>query len=458
MNFCGSSNNSCIIYTPGANGLDGRNGQTDIITENYYTNNRVFFADNPDGIRIVVTDIIGSSYPMAYNPNHIPQLVYLIDSTNNVQIVDYNGSVQSTQLTNTNDSISVASNPLNGEVFVSNSTPGFLTIYNSSNVLIALVPSPHGSSDTAIALAVNTTTDPATVYVLISRSTPPFGRTYLYKFTDEYPYAFNPILLTFNFAATVPQMIYNSSNNRLYISDANLDNMFISVNVDDFTYTKVNLTGQLGDLGINTTTDIVYVPETTENLVEILDGSNNNNSIGSINVASPTYVAVDSVNNVIYVLSPSNDTISIFDGTNNTLLDTITNSALSNATTLAVTSNGLYANIDGSNVLFFYGVNIIDATAPPTVIQTKTRIIVYDDEVVYTNDTEETFTFNSALPVTATKIYSVLLLPIYINSSPLISFNDLIGVISYGNLTITGIVLTNSTEPIGPLIFLVDYS
>jgi YVTN family beta-propeller protein len=90
--------------------------------------------------------------------------------------------------------------------------------------------------------------------------------------------------------------------------------------------TTIPIGGQPGYLAINTTTNMIYVPNQTLNTVTVING-NSNQVVANIPVgALPYAAAVNPVTNLIYVSLPSSSpspSVAVIDGATNTVTATI---------------------------------------------------------------------------------------------------------------------------------------
>jgi YVTN family beta-propeller protein len=105
----------------------------------------------------------------------------------------------------------------------------------------------------------------------------------------------------------------------------------------------INVGGQPGRLAVNSTTNMIYVPNTTLNTITVVDGSSNQVVTNIAMPSAPFSVAVNPTTNVIYVTtgSPSNSVV-VIDGSSNAVTATI-----------AAASPGLIAVNPATNLIYF---------------------------------------------------------------------------------------------------------
>ena len=90
----------------------------------------------------------------------------------------------------------------------------------------------------------------------------------------------------------------------------------------------INVGGQPGQLATNTSTNMIYVANTTLNTITVVDGSSNQVVTNIAMPSVPFSVAVNPTTNVIYVTtgSPSNSIV-VINGSSNTVTATISNAS-----------------------------------------------------------------------------------------------------------------------------------
>src|SRR2546425_4792787 len=76
-------------------------------------------------------------------------------------------------------------------------------------------------------------------------------------------------------------------------------------------------------IGVNTASNMIYVANTNDNTVSVINGATNT-VIQTIPVrAAPTGVGVNPTTNLIYVANTNNNTVSVISGETNTVVKTI---------------------------------------------------------------------------------------------------------------------------------------
>ena len=122
----------------------------------------------------------------------------------------------------------------------------------------------------------------------------------------------------------------NSNTNRAYVGD--FDNGSVSVIdittntvADTVTGLKVNVNDGPVDIGINPTTNLIYVGRTVHfgGQITVIDGvTNTASTIGGLG-AHPISLAVNSITNRIYVANQISNNVSVLDGATNSIITTI---------------------------------------------------------------------------------------------------------------------------------------
>ncbi len=105
----------------------------------------------------------------------------------------------------------------------------------------------------------------------------------------------------------------------------------------------INVGGQPGRLAVNSTTNMIYVPNTTLNTITVVDGSSNHVVTNIAMPSAPFSVAVNPTTNMVYVTtgSPSNSVV-VVNGSSNTVTATV-----------ATASPGLIAVNPVTNLVYF---------------------------------------------------------------------------------------------------------
>jgi YVTN family beta-propeller protein len=90
--------------------------------------------------------------------------------------------------------------------------------------------------------------------------------------------------------------------------------------------TTIPIAGRPGHIGVNATTNLIYVPNETLNTLDVINGSSNQ-VVASIPLGStPFAAAVDPTTNVVYVTVP-NSSVVVVNGATNTVTATIATAA-----------------------------------------------------------------------------------------------------------------------------------
>lgn len=88
--------------------------------------------------------------------------------------------------------------------------------------------------------------------------------------------------------------------------------------------TTIPIQGLPGFIGVNTTTNMVYVPNQTLNAVTVVDGSSEKVAMNIPVTATPYAAAVNSTTNMIYVTSPGpSPSVDIIDGSSGTVVASV---------------------------------------------------------------------------------------------------------------------------------------
>jgi YVTN family beta-propeller protein len=153
-------------------------------------------------------------------------------------------------------------------------------------------------------------------------------------------------------------MVYVANGNSVSVIDGATNTVVATI---------ANLSGPFG-VGVNSTTNQVFVSNNNGNTVAVIDGATNT-VITTVAVGnSPTGVRVNSTTNLIYVANLGSGTISVIDGTNDTVTNTFTlpQGAAPGNIALDPVTNHLFIT-DGFNQVVY----VLDASAG-TVLKTIT--------------------------------------------------------------------------------------
>ncbi|MBI2471289.1 MAG: carboxypeptidase regulatory-like domain-containing protein [Planctomycetes bacterium] len=155
----------------------------------------------------------------------------------------------------------------------------------------------------------------------------------------------------------------NSTTNRIYVTN----NSGNTVSVIDGATNTVTATISVGSspsyVGVNPSTNRIYVSNGNSNTVSVIDGATNA-VVSTISLSSPTGVGINSTTNRIYVPDYWNNTVRVIDGTTNTVVSTISVGSFPNGVGVNSSTNRIYVANEGG-----YTVSVIDGAAN-TVIST----------------------------------------------------------------------------------------
>jgi len=140
----------------------------------------------------------------------------------------------------------------------------------------------------------------------------------------------------------------NPTTNKIYVT--NLDSNTVSV-IDGSTDTVTNTitvgTGPYG-VGVNPTTNKIYVTNPGSNTVSVIDGLTNNVTSTITGFSAPGGIAINENTNKIYVANSKNGMLSVIDGMTNNITNAIFVGNGSSDVRINPISNKIYVIADGS--------------------------------------------------------------------------------------------------------------
>jgi YVTN family beta-propeller protein len=107
----------------------------------------------------------------------------------------------------------------------------------------------------------------------------------------------------------------------------------------------------LVEVGVNPTTNRIYVAETVKGVVSVIDGATNSLLTTIAGISRAQHVAVDPITNRIYLADFGNSVVVVIDGTTNTII--AGTNAGNNPLGIAInpTSNRVYVAVPGANIV-----------------------------------------------------------------------------------------------------------
>jgi YVTN family beta-propeller protein len=127
--------------------------------------------------------------------------------------------------------------------------------------------------------------------------------------------------------AKAADIALNPHLNKVYITTTNISNGYSSIMVMDCSTNQITNSGiQVGrepqSIAVNPTTDKIYVANTGNNTVSVIDGINPNIGIKNVKVGlHPWDIAVNNKTNMIYVSNSLSNTVSVIDGKTGVVVD-----------------------------------------------------------------------------------------------------------------------------------------
>jgi YVTN family beta-propeller protein len=162
----------------------------------------------------------------------------------------------------------------------------------------------------------------------------------------------------------------NSVTNTIYVG--NVLKSLLVFNATTDTYKVISLPNYTGAMDVNPVTNMLYITDSTDDVVTVLNGATNATTTVPIPMGSdPSDVAVDTITNKIYVANNGGDYVTVIDGATN---DTSTVSVGTQPVALAVNdvTNQVFVVDQGSSVTDGY-VTVLNGavgSTPATVAAT----------------------------------------------------------------------------------------
>ena len=156
----------------------------------------------------------------------------------------------------------------------------------------------------------------------------------------------------------------NPTTNRVYVANQDANTVTVIDGATDTAIATVNVGSGPACVGVNPATNRIYVANYLSNNVSVIDGAANT-VVKTIAVGSdPNGVAVNPATNRIYVANYNTNNVSVIDGATNTVVNTIPVGSGPYFAEANPTTNRIYVTNDGAN-----SVSVIDG-ATGTVVAT----------------------------------------------------------------------------------------
>lgn len=336
--------------------------------------------------QVIDTVTVGDS-PSGIGVNSTTNRIYVANSvSNNVSVID--GSTNQVI-----DTISVGDHPHGSEInpttnciYVSNyNSRNISVIDGSTNQVIDTIPISNretvccGIAD----VGINTITN--RIYVLDSNSLS------VKVINGEDNSVIDIIRITDVSGFSGSRIEVNSSENRIYVSIkvgascCNTANIRVIDGKTNKVIGKVAVGDNPSDIGINSTTNRIYVSDRSRHSVLVIDGETNEN-IDTITIQEfPGEIGINPIINHIYVANEISNNISVINGETNQVIDSITvglepqGIGINPATSSIYVANGGSNNvsvIDGSTNQVIDTITVGDSPSGVGVNSTTNRIYV----------------------------------------------------------------------------------
>lgn len=149
----------------------------------------------------------------------------------------------------------------------------------------------------------------------------------------------------------------NSTTNKIYVANDDSNSLSVVDGVSNSVSATVNLGTDPWGVAVNKTTNKIYVSNKGSNTLAVVDGTNNTVATNVTVQTMPYGVAVNETTNKIYVANYVSNTVSVIDGSNNTVVTNITVGSAPAGIAVNEVTNKIYVTNYSSN-----NVSVIDGT------------------------------------------------------------------------------------------------
>jgi YVTN family beta-propeller protein/predicted outer membrane repeat protein len=150
----------------------------------------------------------------------------------------------------------------------------------------------------------------------------------------------------------------NPTTNRIYVANSASSNVSVIDAANNTVITTVAVGGYPLGIGVNPTTNRVYVSLRVSDTVSVIDGANNSVVATVAAGAWPVDVGINPITNRIYVANQGTNDVLVIDGSNNEVSATVTVGSAPGGIAVNPTINHIYvANYNGDNVSVIDGIN-----------------------------------------------------------------------------------------------------
>jgi len=162
----------------------------------------------------------------------------------------------------------------------------------------------------------------------------------------------------------------NSTTNRVYVTSEISNTVSVIDGASSIVVATVSVGKTPYGVGVNPTTNRVYVSNFYSDNVSVIDGASNT-IVATVPVGSnPIGVGVSPTTHRVYVANYHSDTVSVIDGASNTVVATVPVGSRPNAVGVNPTTNRVYVANEGSNIVSVIqdGVGLTGSDTPGDVL------------------------------------------------------------------------------------------